>query len=98
MKSALYIDLGKLNRQVLVVVDSCSTEELETLATTLRRSDPSRRTYWKIEQSVTSSFDELLTVMLPSAGLVERAIAVYVQVEASKHAARKFRGDDEGKS
>jgi hypothetical protein len=97
MKSALYIDLGKLNRQVVVVIDSCSTEELETLATMLRRSDPSRRTYWKIEQSVTCSFDELLTVMLPSAGLVDRAISVYIQVEQSKIAAKKFR-ESGGKS
>ena len=98
MKGILLIELSRTapyqrrTRQVAVVIDSCSTEELNKVVRDLRLSDPFHRTYLSIEQVVTGLFDELLTVMLPSAGLVERAVRDYIQVESSKAAAEKFRG------
>jgi hypothetical protein len=98
MKNALSIDLwanspgsAEINRRVVLVVDSCSNEELEKVIRDLRVTDPNHRTYQSITQFVVGPFDELLTVMLPSAGLIERAVTDYIQVQHAKLDAKKFR-------
>jgi hypothetical protein len=81
VKSAFRIEMAKVNRMLMVVVDGCGADDLERLTAKLRALDPERQEFWKIEDCVLGSFDEIIMVSAPSAVAVQRHVRAYVQCQ-----------------